>query len=97
MRLGDRFSRRALRTFSRGIAVIGLGYSGLPTSAAIASRGVRVKGVDVNQQTTYGWTPLLTAVNNRNYRVGQLLIERGADVNAINYKTGESVLDVFER
>ncbi|SER73521.1 UDP-N-acetyl-D-mannosaminuronic acid dehydrogenase [Pedococcus cremeus] len=31
------------------IAVIGLGYIGLPTSAALASRGVRVMGVDVNQ------------------------------------------------
>ena len=25
-------------------------------------------GADVNQPTEYGWTPLLTAVNNRNYR-----------------------------
>jgi UDP-N-acetyl-D-mannosaminuronic acid dehydrogenase len=33
--------------FERGVAVLGLGYIGLPTSAAIASQGVRVKGVDV--------------------------------------------------
>jgi UDP-N-acetyl-D-mannosaminuronic acid dehydrogenase len=32
------------------IAVIGLGYIGLPTAAVIASRGVRVIGVDVNQR-----------------------------------------------
>lgn len=34
--------------FERGIAVIGLGYIGLPTSAAIASQGLQVKGVDIN-------------------------------------------------
>ena len=38
-------------TFERGIAIIGLGYIGLPTSAAIAMQGVQVKGVDVNQKT----------------------------------------------
>ncbi|NQZ25651.1 MAG: UDP-N-acetyl-D-mannosamine dehydrogenase [Colwellia sp.] len=31
------------------ISVIGLGYIGLPTAAVIASNGIRVKGVDVNQ------------------------------------------------
>ena len=31
-----------------------------------------------------GWTPLLTAVNNRNYALATLLIERGADVNLAN-------------
>jgi UDP-N-acetyl-D-mannosaminuronic acid dehydrogenase len=35
--------------FANGIVVIGLGYIGLPTSAALATRGVRVKGVDVNE------------------------------------------------
>lgn len=43
--------------FERGIAVIGLGYIGLPTSAAIASHGVLVKGVDVNPAT-------VEAINN---------------------------------
>lgn len=37
--------------FERGVAVIGLGYIGLPTSAAIAMQGVQVKGVDVNPAT----------------------------------------------
>ncbi|HEX2893681.1 MAG TPA: UDP-N-acetyl-D-mannosamine dehydrogenase [Marmoricola sp.] len=37
--------------FDNGIAVLGLGYIGLPTSAAIAMRGVLVKGVDVNPAT----------------------------------------------
>jgi uncharacterized protein len=41
-------------------------------------------GADVNQTTEYGWTPLLTAVNNRNYRLALLLMERGADVQRPN-------------
>jgi ankyrin repeat protein len=49
-----------------------------------SARALLDAGADVNQTTTYGWTPLLTAVNNRNYRLGQMLIERGADVNKAN-------------
>jgi ankyrin repeat protein len=41
-------------------------------------------GANVNQTTEYGWTPLLTAVNNRNYRLARLLLERGADPNLAN-------------
>jgi ankyrin repeat protein len=41
-------------------------------------------GVDVNQLTRYGWSPLLAATQNRNYRLGAFLIERGADVNLAN-------------
>lgn len=37
--------------FERGVAVIGLGYIGLPTSAAIAMQGIQVVGVDVNPAT----------------------------------------------
>ena len=37
--------------FKNGIAVIGLGYIGLPTSVAIASHGVSVTGVDVDEFT----------------------------------------------
>lgn len=33
------------------VSVIGLGYIGLPTAAVIASRGLNVIGVDVNQET----------------------------------------------
>src|SRR5208282_6755977 len=33
----------------QNVAVIGLGYIGLPTAAVIASRGMRVLGVDVNE------------------------------------------------
>ena len=41
-------------------------------------------GADVNQTTEYGWTPLLTATNNRHYRLATYLIERGAGVNIAN-------------
>ena len=41
-------------------------------------------GADVNQATEYGWTPLLTATNNRHYKLGAYLLERGADVNIAN-------------
>jgi uncharacterized protein len=41
-------------------------------------------GADINQTTEYGWTPLLTAANNRHYILGKYLIERGADVNRAN-------------
>jgi uncharacterized protein len=41
-------------------------------------------GADVNQVTEYGWTPLLTATNNRHYRLGSMLIDWGADVNRAN-------------
>lgn len=37
--------------FDGGVAVIGLGYIGLPTSAAIATQGVHVIGVDINRET----------------------------------------------
>jgi ankyrin repeat protein len=39
---------------------------------------------DVNQKTEFGWSPLLVATENRNYRLGMFLIERGADVNLAN-------------
>ena len=35
----------------RTIAVIGLGYIGLPTAAILATNGLDVIGVDVNQRT----------------------------------------------
>lgn len=38
-------------TFNGRVAVIGLGYIGLPTAAALATRGVEVVGVDVNPDT----------------------------------------------
>jgi len=41
-------------------------------------------GADINQTTEYGWTPLLTAVNNRNYQLARLLLDRGANPNLAN-------------
>ena len=32
------------------VSVIGLGYIGLPTAAVIASRGIEVVGVEINQK-----------------------------------------------
>ena len=41
-------------------------------------------GANVNQQTHYGWTPLLTATQNRHYRLAAYLMERGANPNIAN-------------
>ena len=38
-------------TTSKTVAVIGLGYIGLPTAAILATNGINVIGVDVNQNT----------------------------------------------
>jgi ankyrin repeat protein len=49
-----------------------------------AARVLLDAGADVNQVTRYGWSALLAATQNRNYRLGKFLIERGADVNLAN-------------
>jgi uncharacterized protein len=41
-------------------------------------------GADVNQVSEYGWTPLLTATQNRFYQLGKYLLEHGADPNIAN-------------
>jgi ankyrin repeat protein len=41
-------------------------------------------GADVNQVTQYGWTPLLTATQNRHYVLATFLLERGADPDIAN-------------
>ncbi|HEY3827204.1 MAG TPA: ankyrin repeat domain-containing protein [Bryobacteraceae bacterium] len=46
-------------------------------------------GAKVNQTTTYGWTPLLTATQNRHYRLAAYLLDgigtaNGADPNLAN-------------
>jgi ankyrin repeat protein len=41
-------------------------------------------GANVNQTTNYGWTPLLTATQNRNYKLASLLLDRGANPNLKN-------------
>jgi ankyrin repeat protein len=41
-------------------------------------------GANVNQVTQYGWTPLLTATQNKYYKVASYLLDRGADPNIAN-------------
>ncbi len=41
-------------------------------------------GADVNQTSRYGWSPLLAATQNQNYRMAEFLIGKGADVNLAN-------------
>jgi ankyrin repeat protein len=54
------------------------------TGSIDAARVLLEAGADVNQVTRYGWSPLLAATQNRNYRMGKFLIEHGADVNIAN-------------
>ncbi len=53
-------------------------------------------GVDLEQRTSRGETPLMVGYNQTPELI-RYVIERGADVNAINPQTGQSVLDIFER
>jgi ankyrin repeat protein len=41
-------------------------------------------GADVNQVTGYGWSPLLVAAQNRYYKLGAYLLDRGANPNLAN-------------
>ncbi|MEX2366273.1 MAG: ankyrin repeat domain-containing protein, partial [Pseudohongiellaceae bacterium] len=41
-------------------------------------------GADVNQVSEFGWTPLLTATQNRYYQMGKYLLENGANPNIAN-------------
>jgi len=41
-------------------------------------------GADINQTTEYGWTALLTATNNRHYKLGAFLMARGANASVAN-------------
>jgi len=70
---------------------VGSGGGGLTALVLAAREGdlestklLLAAGANVNQTTEYGWTPLLTATNNRHYRLAEYLIEHGADVNLAN-------------
>src|ERR1700693_176363 len=41
-------------------------------------------GADVNQRTHYGWTALLTATQNRHYKLAAYLLDHGANRNLAN-------------
>jgi ankyrin repeat protein len=54
------------------------------TGSIEAARALLDGGAKVNQTTRYGWSPLLAATQNQNYRMAKFLIEQGADVNLAN-------------
>jgi uncharacterized protein len=71
--------------------LVGTGGGGLTALVLAAREGdlestklLLAGGADINQTTEYGWAPLLTATNNRHYKLGEYLIEHGADVNKPN-------------
>src|SRR5207249_3712730 len=71
--------------------LVGTGSGGLTALVLAAREGdlesaklLLAAGADVNQVTEYRWTPLLTATNNRHYKLAIYLIEHGADVNIAN-------------
>ena len=41
-------------------------------------------GVDINQTSGYGWSPLLVATQNRYYKLGAYLLDHGANPNLVN-------------
>ncbi len=47
-------------------------------------RELLTAGADVNQVTHYGWTALLTATQNRHYKIGAYLLDHGANPNIKN-------------
>jgi ankyrin repeat protein len=47
-------------------------------------RSLLESGADINQRTHYGWTALLTATQNRHYKLAAYLLEKGADPNIAN-------------
>jgi ankyrin repeat protein len=71
--------------------LVGRGGGGLTAMTFAAREGdlestklLVAAGADVNQTTEYGWTPLLTATNNRHYQLATWLVEHGANVNLQN-------------
>jgi ankyrin repeat protein len=47
-------------------------------------RAMLEAGADVNQVSSYGWSALLTATQNRHYRLAAWLLDHGADPNLPN-------------
>jgi ankyrin repeat protein len=71
--------------------LVGRGGGGLTAMVFAAREGdlestkvLAAAGADVNQTTEYGWTPLLTATNNRHYKLAAWLVEHGGNVNQPN-------------
>jgi ankyrin repeat protein len=76
-------TRRAAQREPDGGALTALVYAARSGSID-AARALLEGGADVNQTTRYGWSPLLAATQNQNYRMAKFLIENGADVNLAN-------------
>ena len=78
----------AAQAFGRSQNTDGGGLSALVYAAREGSletvRALVEAGADVNLPTHYGWTPLLTATQNRNYRIGEYLLANGANPNIAN-------------
>jgi len=49
------------------------------------------KGANIEQKNRMGWTPLLTALNNNQFAVAELLLAKGADAKAADNR-GETAL-----
>jgi ankyrin repeat protein len=71
--------------------LVGRGGGGLTAMTFAAREGdlestklLVAAGADINQTTEYGWTPLLTATNNRHYQLAAWLVDHGANVNLQN-------------
>jgi hypothetical protein len=63
---------------------IGLRIHQIPRVDNWSSANWGEAGADVNQVTNYGWSPLLTATQNRHYKLAAYLLEHGADPNRAN-------------
>jgi len=57
-----------------------------------ARKAINQDGVDVNAQSSGGWTPLFTAINKQNLEMVKLLIEHGANVNYKMKDVGHNAL-----
>jgi len=74
--------------FNRNVNTDGGGLSALVLAAREdcleCAKALVEAGADVNQATRYGWTPLLTATQNRHYKLAAYLLDKGADPNIAN-------------
>jgi UDP-N-acetyl-D-mannosaminuronic acid dehydrogenase len=76
----------------QNIAVIGLGYIGLPTAAVIASRGMRVIGVDTNEA-------VVKTVASGSIHIAEPdlegLVQKVVSTGALTVATKPEIADVF--
>jgi ankyrin repeat protein len=74
--------------FNRNVNTDGGGLTALVLAAREdcldCAKALVETGADVNQVTHYGWTPLLTATQNRHYKLAAYLLDKGANPNIAN-------------